>query len=96
MCQLYAKLIAMAIFQSLANCLSLQKGQEFSLMKAFNYFKMRALDIFIALSNSLAQLALLLENILATWSRCGLKDKYHKNRSSTLHILANILPISLT
>jgi hypothetical protein len=94
MCELYAKLIAMAIFQSLANCLHLGGGKEFSPIKAFKYFKIRALDIFIALSTSLVQLTLLLKNILHTWSRYSLK--VNRPRPSTLCVLSNILSISLT
>ena len=39
LCQIYAKIIAMAMFHSLANCLCLQQGKESSPMKAFDYLE---------------------------------------------------------
>jgi len=67
---IYAKIIAMAVFHSLANCLCLQQGKEFSPMKAFDYLKLRSLEIFLALRADAHNLGVLLRNIMDAWSRC--------------------------
>lgn len=92
LCQIYAKLIAMAIFHSLANCLYLQQGKEFSPMKAFDYLKLRGVEIFLTLRAGSRNLGILLKNIMDSWSRFCLKDRYRKKRLSTLNSLATIPP----
>lgn len=87
LCQIYAKLIAMTIFHSLANCLGLQQGKEFSPMKAFDYLKLRSLEVFLALRAGAHNLGVLLENIMDSWSRFCLKDRYRKKRPSTLSVM---------
>jgi hypothetical protein len=91
LCQIYAKIIAMAVFHSLANCLCLQQGKEFSPMKAFDYLKLRGLEIFLALRADAHNLGVLLRNIMDAWSRFCLKDRYRKKRPSTLNFLTAIL-----
>jgi len=91
LCQIYAKIIAMAMFHSLANCLCLQQGKEFSPMKAFDYLKLRGLEIFLALRADAHNLGVLLGNIMDSWSRFCLKDRYRKKRPSTLNFLTAIL-----
>jgi hypothetical protein len=86
----------MALFQSLANCLTIQQGKEISLTKAFDYLKIRGVEIFLALPKGAHHLGLLLEKILAVWSQWSLKDRYHQKRPSTLNILTKIIPKSLT
>jgi hypothetical protein len=96
LCQIYAKLIAMAIFNSLANCLGFEKGKEFSPMKAFDYLKFRGGEIFLALTVGTYELGGLLRNITDSWSRFCLKDKHRKKRLSTLSSLNKISLGALT
>jgi hypothetical protein len=72
----------MAIFHGLANCLYLQQGNEFSPMKAFEHLKLRGEEIFLALRAGARNLGSLLKNIMDSWSRFCLKDKYRKKRPS--------------
>ncbi len=90
LCQIYAKLIAMSIFHSLANCLCLEEEKEFSPMKAFNHFKLRGIELFLALSIGAYDLRNLLKNIINSWARFCFKDKYRKKRHSTLNALITI------
>jgi hypothetical protein len=90
LCQMYAKLIAMSIFHSLANCLCLQREKEFSPMKAFDHFKIRGIEIFLALRTGVDNLRTLLQNIINSWKQFCLKDKHRKKRPSTLNSLATI------
>ena len=96
LCQIYAKLIVMAILHSLASCLWLQQGDKFSSMKAFYYLKCRSLEIFLALRIEAHNLGILLENIIAAWSRFCLKDVYRKKRLSTLKSLVTNITRNLT
>lgn len=90
MCQLYAKLIGVVIFQSLANCLRLEREKK--CRKALQYFKLKALDISITLSSNLIQLEFLLEKFLAT----SLKDNYHKKRPCLSNVSYNLHSIHLS
>jgi hypothetical protein len=94
LCQIYAKLVGMIIFHDLANCFKTQPSNEFSLVKAFTYFKNHSRELFLALSKKAKYLRLLIKNILTSWSVFSLKDRYRKSRLSTLNSL-NILPITL-
>ncbi len=80
----------MSIFHSLANCLCLEEEKEFSPMKAFNHFKLRGIELFLALSIGAYDLRNLLKNIINSWARFCFKDKYRKKRHSTLNALITI------
>jgi hypothetical protein len=56
--------MAMTIFNSLANCLRIEEGKEFSPMKAFDYLKFRGGEIFSALASGVHDLGAILRNIL--------------------------------
>lgn len=86
----------MSIFHSLANCLCLQQRKEFSPMKAFDHLKLRGTEIFLALRTGVDNLKILLQNIINSWVRFGLKDEYRKKRPSTLNSLATISTGGLT
>lgn len=87
LCQLYAKLIGIIVFHGLVNCFKTPPGNEFSLVKAFIHFKSHSRELFLALRQKAKNLRLLIKNILTSWSRFSLKDKYRKSRLSTFNTL---------
>lgn len=97
LCQLYSKLIIITIFHGMTNCLQIQAGDEFSPIKAFNQFKIRSWEFFLALRQEANNLGGLIKNIINSWRRFSLKDKYRKSRISTLStlkLIPNLAPLN--
>lgn len=84
LCELYAKLCIVLIFHGMAGCIELEKNTEISLTKAMIELKNRARELFLALSSTIDNLQGFLKKLILAWSKFSLKDRYRKNRISTL------------
>lgn len=92
LCQFYAKLIGIVLFQSMANFFESRFGTEFSPMKAFSHLKTRTHELYLQLRQEAVHLRDLLKNIFLSWTCFCVKDKYRKSRLSTFKSLILLRP----
>jgi hypothetical protein len=90
LCELYAKLCGIVLFHAISNCLGTRLSNELSITKAFLEFKRRIRELLATLKKSANSLKLFLQHLLIAWSKFCLKDKYRKNKKSTLHSLKSL------
>lgn len=90
LCELYAKLCAMLMFQGISSCVELKIDTEFSPTKALLELQKRARELFLALSKRIGILKDFFEKLVSDWSKFCLKDKYRKKRVSSLSMLKSI------
>jgi hypothetical protein len=95
LCELYAKLCSICIFHGLTSCLELERDNEISLTKALIEFKKRVRELFLVLNRSLDHLQNFLQKLILSWSKFCLKDKYRKQRISTLDMLKSLVVVEI-
>ena len=88
LCEFYAKLIAIVIFHGIANCVEMNDGKEFSLVKAMINFKKRAREmVFVIGKKSKREVSAFIKGLVIIWEKFAVKDRYRKKRMSTLQTL---------
>lgn len=95
LCELYAKLCSVCIFHGMTSCLELEQDNEISLTKALIEFKKRSRELFLVLNKSLDYLQNFLLRLIRSCSKYCLKDKYRKQRISTLYMLKSLSVIEM-
>jgi IS4 transposase len=90
LCELYAKLCAVLMFQGISSCVELKKGTEFSPTKALLELQKRGRELFLVLNKKMGILRDFLKKLVFDWSKFCLKDRYRKTRVSSLNMLKSI------
>jgi hypothetical protein len=93
LCELYAKLTIAVLFHGIFSLNEIWKtNSEFSNTKAFLELKRRARELYLSLNKKIHFIKLFLENIIISWKKLALKDKYRKNTYSTFGLINSINP----
>lgn len=90
LCELYAKLCAVLLFQGISSCVELKKDTELSPTKALLELQKRGRELFLVLNKKMEILKDFLKKLVFDWSKFCLKDRYRKTRVSSLNMLKSI------
>jgi hypothetical protein len=91
LCELYAKLCVIVIFHGIYACAGSKDHPEISLTKAWLEFQRRAREFLLALKGPLTKLKNFIKELILSWSKFSLKDKYRKSKISTLNLINSLL-----
>jgi len=84
LCEFYAKLCIIVIFHGLVSCIKLKNKTEISFTKVFISFKLKTYQFFFVAKKTMNKIKCFLKELVKTWERFSLKDRYKKKKMSTL------------